>query len=126
MEPVEPRMAIRFMSGRLRAWDSLSIVSEDPSNGDTGVLAGKFHRRLRQTMPQGIDPQDRNREEHRIDPVEHAAVTGQDRSRIFYVGAALDRGFHKIAELGGDIQRDAEKNDVPRFRLVSPRTRPHP
>src|SRR5262249_27112240 len=93
IEPVDPRMAIRFIIIR--------------------VLFECFAEESGQIR---IVPHHRNGEEQRIDAVEHAAVTGKKSAGIFDAGATLQRGFKEISELCSNVRENAECSNMrPRY-----------
>src|SRR5215469_18762214 len=84
MEPVDPRMAMRFIIIRIL----FECFAEE---------SGQIR----------IVPHHRNGEEQRVDAVEHAAVTGKQCAGIFDAGATLQGGFKQVSELRGDVGEDA-------------------
>ena len=54
-------------------------------------------------------PGKRGRAEEAVDPIEHAAVAGNDRAGILHAEPPLDRRFEEVAGLRGDRKRHREK-----------------
>ena len=57
----------------------------------------------------GDQPGERRRAEEPVDPVEHAAMAGNDAAGILHAKAALHRRFQKVAGLRGDRERHREQ-----------------
>src|SRR6059036_707986 len=79
MEPVEPRMTIRFMR----------------------CSSGKSHR-------EEAIVEYRCREDQAVHAIQHAAVAGDEPAGILDAGAALQGGFAEIAERRGDADYEAQ------------------
>src|SRR6266581_3283514 len=79
MEPVEPRMTIRFMR----------------------CSSGKSHR-------EEAIVEYRCREDQAVHAIQHAAVAGDEPAGILDAGAALQGGFAEIAERRGDADDEAQ------------------
>src|SRR5215470_3551812 len=93
MEPVDPRMAMRFIIIRIL----FECFAEE---------SGQIR----------IVPHHRNGEEQRVDAVEHAAVAGKKSAGILKAGATLQCGFKEITELCGDVGENAECSNMhPRY-----------
>ena len=76
-------------------------------------------RRIRKISAHACDVEDqsnRQRKQKRIDPVEHSAVARQQGSRIFNACTALERGFHQVSQLSGQIDTNCEKQNLPTGR----------
>src|SRR5882672_6654045 len=108
MEPVDPRMAMRFIktaSYFTRFW----AASE-------GREAGRsLHH-----APSCIVPQHWSGKEQGIDAIKHAAVARKNRTGVFHVGAALDERFDQVAELGCNVKDDREQDDRQHGGLFEP------
>src|SRR5258708_40368272 len=49
------------------------------------------------------------------EPIEHAAMTGDDSRAVFHAGLALEQRLGEIADLGSDANESAEENESPRI-----------
>jgi hypothetical protein len=67
-----------------------------------GMEAARFSQLLHQS-PGAPRPYNGNGEQHGVNAVEHAAMAGQDRSRILNACAAFDEGLDEVPQLGSDI-----------------------
>src|SRR5438128_356045 len=89
MEPVEPRMTIRFMR----------------------CSSGKSHR-------EEAIVEYRCREDQAVHAVQHAAVAGDEPAGILDAGAALQGGFAEIAERRGDADYEAQPGGLTQAQRV--------
>src|SRR5581483_5483662 len=87
MEPVEPRMASLF-------------TSCDFPRARAGGFADSCPRRAK---PCPIIPDNRNRQNQRVDAVQNPPVSGKQRTRILHTGTALVRRLQQIAGLAKEI-----------------------
>ena len=55
----------------------------------------------------------RQREEQRVDPVEHAAVPGNEVRAVLHARLALEHRLHQVADLAGDADDDARTGPRP-------------
>src|SRR6185295_11828940 len=97
---------LREVSG----WSALSAgygSGLDISTVPTGHFCLLHH------APSRIVPQQRGGEEQGINSVKHAAVTRKQRPRILDSCAPLDQRFHKIAQLGRDIDGRGKQDGRP-------------
>ena len=51
-------------------------------------------------------------EQHRVEAVEHTAVTGEERAEVLEAEVALEHRLHEVAERGEDRHDDAEQQAV--------------
>src|ERR1035437_8586325 len=95
MEPVEPKMAIRFIN---------SLATNDTCS-EVNAEAGEIKQ-----------DRDRQREQERVNAVEHSSMPGKKRSRVLQSSPALHGRFHEIAKLGRDVDARREEDDQPNGR----------
>jgi hypothetical protein len=50
-------------------------------------------------------------EEERVDPIQHPAVTGQQRARVFDMERPLEQRLHEIAELSDQLRKELESGE---------------
>ncbi len=98
MEPVEPRMAMRFMDGK----DLWYRRPRDYTAPKVPAQSCKIK-----------DQSDRQGEQQRVNAVQHAAMPRQQRSGILHSRPAFQRRLHQIAELRRDIHADRKQCDQP-------------
>src|SRR5581483_4035321 len=136
MEPVEPRIEM-FCKVRATVGDR-ERLREGPRP------ARKLHLTLKEHDNRGLDwvvrrwplvvgarsfagltsesgekdavPHHRRGEEQRVDAVEDAAVTREERAGILYARAALDHGFDEVADLGDRVEHGGKHDSVPEHR----------
>ena len=58
-------------------------------------------------------PQRRSGQQQRVDAVQHAAMTGQQRSGILDANRPFQRGFSQVAQLRGHVYHCGQQQPVP-------------
>src|SRR5674476_347735 len=108
IEPVAPRIVMLRMAASGSGFDRTRLVKEWP----VGVMRSPYQQPARGAVPTTAQQSDQAADERggpkAIEPIHHAAMTGNELACILGTELALDPGLQQIAELRHHRQQQSD------------------